>query len=61
MGGSAQCVIEGLEGFDRLWWLPANGHGNGFEADAWVAMLDVADDETAEAILSALARYRIPG
>lgn len=61
MSGSAQHLVESLGCYDRLWWIPGNGRGNGFESHAWVAMLDVGDPEIADAVLMALARSQIPG
>ena len=28
--------------FDRLWWLPAGGHGNGLDDESWAPVLEVS-------------------
>jgi hypothetical protein len=43
----------------RLWWLPANGHGNGLDDEAWAPIID-ADADTARRLLTALRDLRIP-
>jgi hypothetical protein len=30
-------------GFTRLWWLPADGHGNGLDDTAWVPVLEISE------------------
>ena len=28
--------------FDRLWWLPGGGHGNGLDDESWAPVLEVS-------------------
>lgn len=58
MAGQVSVISAGS--FGRLWWLPANGRGNGLDDDGWVAMLDLGDDELADEVLATLARAGVP-
>jgi len=33
--------VQQLWRFGRLWWLPANGYGNGLDDDGWAPILEV--------------------
>ncbi len=46
-------------GLGRLWWIPANGHGNGLDDTAWVPILD-ASAETAAFLLTAFCDRDVP-
>ncbi len=43
----------------RLWWLPAGGHGNGLDDDAWAPVLEVSEQIVPE-LLSALRVAGVP-
>ena len=44
----------------RLWWLPAGGHGNGLDDDAWAPVLEISEQIVAD-VLRALADAGVPG
>ncbi|MBB5781814.1 hypothetical protein [Nonomuraea jabiensis] len=47
--------------FDRPYWLPWHGHGNGLSSDAWSELGDVPErrvDELLDAGIAAWAAYR---
>lgn len=48
-----------VRGLPRLYWLPAQGHGNGYEATSWAVILDVRAGEVAEELLRALADQQV--
>jgi hypothetical protein len=43
----------------RLWWLPAHGHGNGLDDQAWAPVLDV-DASIMGPLLEALRAAGVP-
>jgi hypothetical protein len=45
--------------FGRLWWLPANGRGNGLDDSAWAPLLELSGD-LVPAVLAALRGARVP-
>lgn len=44
----------------RLWWLPANGFGNGLDDASWAAVLDVDGPSTARLVLSRMFEAGVP-
>lgn len=44
----------------RLWWLPADGYGNGLDDDAWVPVLEVSEQIVPD-VLHAFASAGVPG
>jgi hypothetical protein len=43
----------------RLWWLPADGHGNGLDDDAWAPILEISR-QIAPALLEVLRQVGVP-
>jgi hypothetical protein len=43
----------------RLWWLPADGHGNGLDDDAWAPVLEVSQ-QIVPALLRLLRHAGVP-
>jgi hypothetical protein len=43
----------------RLWWLPAGGHGNGLDDDAWAPVLEVSQ-QIVPALLGLLRHAGVP-
>lgn len=60
MGTAEHRVVE-VGGFDRLWWLPAGGVGNGLDDASWVVAVDVSGEEVAHQVLDRLAAAGVPG
>ena len=59
MTGSVERPIANLEVRGRLWWLPAEGFGNGLEDASWAPILDV-DARVISALLDALRQVNVP-
>jgi len=45
--------------FGRLWWLPANGRGNGLDDSAWAQIADVTAGDV-KPLLAAFRARRVP-
>ncbi|MGH3183570.1 MAG: hypothetical protein ACRDOE_16960, partial [Streptosporangiaceae bacterium] len=43
----------------RLWWLPAGGHGNGLDDEAWAPVLEVSE-EVVPTVLAVLGEAGVP-
>ena len=43
----------------RLWWLPAGGHGNGLDDDAWAPVLEISP-QIVPALLEVLREAGVP-
>jgi len=56
---SAAQPARRVEGFGRLWWLPAGGEGNGLDDTAW-APLAVGKAPVMRALLTELRRGGVP-
>ena len=61
MAGAAQHISVSTSRFDRLWWLPADGRGNGLDDIGWAPLVDAADDTCAQLIMDDFARHGMPG
>jgi hypothetical protein len=59
MGAAVHRMIE-VRSFDRIWWLPAGGFGNGVDDAAWVAAVDVLGEPVAREVLTQLAAAAVP-
>jgi len=59
MTGSVERPISHLGLRGRLWWLPAEGFGNGLEDASWAPILDV-DARVISALLDALRQANVP-
>jgi len=59
MTGTIERPIAHLEVRGRLWWLPAEGFGNGLEDASWAPILDV-DARVISALLAALREVNVP-
>jgi len=46
--------------FARLWWLPADGYGNGLEDTSWVPVLEISE-RIVPRLLGALRDAGVPG
>ena len=46
--------------FVRLWWLPANGYGNGLDDTSWVPVLEISE-RIVPRVLNALRDGGVPG
>jgi hypothetical protein len=44
----------------RLWWLPADGYGNGLDDDAWAPVLEISE-QVVPALLDVLRQAGVPG
>jgi hypothetical protein len=44
----------------RMWWLPADGYGNGLDDDAWAPVLEISERVVPD-VLRALADAGVPG
>jgi hypothetical protein len=44
----------------RLWWLPADGYGNGLDDTAWAPVLEISEQVVAE-VLGELRNAGVPG
>ena len=45
--------------FDRLWWLPADGHSNGLDDESWAPVLEVSR-QIVPALLGMLRQAGVP-
>lgn len=59
MAASAEQPARRLEQYGRLWWLPADGEGNGLDDTAW-APLAAGDAATMRALLAELRLAGVP-
>jgi len=57
MPASASRPARPQDRFERLWWLPPNGRGNGIDDQAWAPVVDVS----AGAVTRLLAALRAAG
>ena len=48
-----------LSRFGRLWWLPAGGHGNGLDDQAWAPALQISEQIVPQ-VLEALRDAGVP-
>jgi hypothetical protein len=55
----ASCPAAQLNRFGRLWWLPAGGHGNGLDDQAWAPALQVSG-QAVPRLLAALREASVP-
>lgn len=56
-GQAAQLRLGQAGPLGRLWWLPANGRGNGLDDAAWAQIIEVG----ADAVAPLLAAFRARG
>jgi hypothetical protein len=59
MPASIQRPVQHPGGPGQLWWLPANGRGNGLDDDAWAPIVDTNADVVGR-LLTALRHLQIP-
>ncbi|WP_137121245.1 hypothetical protein [Segeticoccus rhizosphaerae] len=59
MSSSQERPVADLSARDRLWWLPADGFGNGLDCDAWAPILEV-DSRMTSPVLNALREAGVP-
>lgn len=60
MAGTAHASMHHAKALPRLWWLPANGYGNGLDDSSWAPILDVRDQLVATAVLDVLGAAGAP-
>lgn len=60
MAGSTYRTVD-MRRYDRLWWLPAHGVGNGIDDSGWVPILEIRGERLALSLLALFLDERIPG
>jgi hypothetical protein len=59
MAASVSRPAEQIGRRGRLWWLPADGYGNGLDDEAWAPVLEISE-RAVPTVLSALGEAGVP-
>jgi hypothetical protein len=59
MTASASRPVAHAGRFGRLWWLPADGHGNGLDDESWAPVLEVSR-QVVPTLLGVLRQAGVP-